>query len=105
VIDAPHTPGEAGNPDPTLIKLLVRAHDLKDKLRRQPGSRLAEFAAREKLDPSYAARLVRLTFLAPGITRAILEGRQPAGFTAQKLITHSALPLAWPDQHRALGFA
>ena len=105
VIDAPRTPGDAGNPDPTLIKLLVRAHNLKDKLRRQPGIRLAGFSARENLNPSYAVRLVRLTFLAPGITRAILEGRQPAGFTAQKLITHSALPRAWPDQRRALGFA
>jgi hypothetical protein len=36
---------------------------------------------------------------------AILEGRQPGGFTAQKLVTQSALPLAWPEQRQALGFA
>lgn len=104
LIAAKPGPGQAETPDPTLVKLLVRAYDLKEKLRRQPGTRLAELGACEKLDPSYIARLLHLTFLAPDITRAILEGRYPVGFTAQKLITYSALPLAWPEQHRALGF-
>jgi site-specific DNA recombinase len=57
-----------------------------------------------KLSPSYVALLLRLTFLAPDITRAILEGRQPGGFTAQKLVTYSGLPLGWPEQRQALGF-
>jgi hypothetical protein len=46
-----------------------------------------------------------LTFLAPDITRAILEGRQPGGFTAQKLVSQAALPLTWAEQRRVLGFA
>jgi len=105
VIDAAVRLGIPGKPDPKLIKLLVRAHHLKEKLRRSPGIRIAELAMREKLSPSYVALLLRLTFLAPNITRAILEGRQPGGFTAQKLVTHAALPLAWPEQRQALGFA
>jgi len=105
VIDATVRPGMSGQPDPKLIKLLVRAHYLKEKLRGSPGARIADVAMREKLSPSYVALLLRLTFLAPDITRAILEGRQPAGFTAQKLVTHATLPLAWPEQRRALGFA
>jgi len=104
VIDAAAKPGIAGKPDPKLIKLLVRAHYLKEKLRGSHGARIADVAMREKLSPSYVALLLRLTFLAPDITRAILEGRQPAGFTAQKLVT-PMLPLAWPEQRRALGFA
>jgi site-specific DNA recombinase len=59
---------------------------------------------REKLSPSYVALLLRLTFLAPDITRAILEGRQPGGFTTQQLVTHRALPFGWPEQRQALGF-
>jgi hypothetical protein len=105
VIDAAFRPGIAGEPDPKLIKLLVRAHHLKEKLRGSPGARIADLAMQEKLSPSYVALLLRLTFLAPDITRAILEGRQPGGFTAQKLVTHAALPLAWPEQRQALGFA
>jgi len=94
-----------GRPDPKLIKLLLRAHHLKEKLRANPGAPIADLATREKLSPSYVALLLRLTFLAPDITRAILEGRQPGSFTAQKLVTYSALPFAWPEQRQALGFA
>jgi hypothetical protein len=86
------------------IKLIVRAHHLKEKLRASPETRIADLAMQEKLSPSYVARLLRLTLLAPDITRAILEGRQPAGFTAQKLVTYVALPFAWPEQRQALGF-
>jgi len=104
VIDAALKPGTSGRPDPKLIKLLVRAHHLKEKLRTRPGTRIADLAMREKFSPSYVALLLRLTLLAPDITRAILEGRQPAGFTAQKLVTYCGLPLAWPEQRQALGF-
>jgi len=104
VIDAAARPGISGRPDPKLIKLLVRAHRLKEKLRSSPGTRIADLAMREKLSPSYVAMLLRLSLLAPDITRAILEDRQPSGFTAQQLQTHAALPLAWPEQRQALGF-
>jgi site-specific DNA recombinase len=43
--------------------------------------------------------------VAPDITTAILEGRQPAGLTATMLIEHSHLPLSWPEPRAALGFA
>jgi site-specific DNA recombinase len=105
VIDAAVKAGMSGRPDPKLIKLLVRAHRLKEKLREIPGTRIADLALREKLSPSYVALLLRLAFLAPDITRAILDGRQPGGFTAQKLVTYSGLPLGWPEQRQALGFA
>ena len=39
------------------------------------------------------------------ITQAILDGRQPRGLTADKLLEHSRLPLAWRDQRTVLGFA
>ena len=40
-------------------------------------------------------RLVRLSYLAPDITKAILDGRQSGDLTAEKLLEHSRLPLAW----------
>jgi len=39
------------------------------------------------------------------ITQAILDGRQPADLTADKLLARSRLPLAWHDQRNVLGFA
>jgi site-specific DNA recombinase len=44
VIDAAFRPGIAGEPNPKLIKLLVRAHHLKGKLRGSPGARIADDA-------------------------------------------------------------
>src|SRR6516162_8370343 len=53
-----------------------------------------------RLDPaSFAWRT------APDITQAILDGRQPSHLTADKLLAHSRLPLAWQDQRTLLGFA
>ena len=52
-----------------------------------------------------ATRGRRLSYLAPDITQAILDGRQPPDLTAEKLLEHSRLPLAWHDQRIVLGFA
>jgi site-specific DNA recombinase len=62
------------------------------------GVPFAALAKREGVSPTYFTRLVRLNYLAPDITQAILDGRQPRGLTADKLLAHSRLPLAWPEQ-------
>ena len=62
-------------------------------------------AQAQGLTSSYFTRVLRLTYLAPDITRAIIEGRHPRNLTSQKLLAHSRLPLAWPEQRRVLGFA
>src|SRR6516165_3458027 len=45
----------------------------------------AALAAREGVSSSYFTRLVRLSYLAPDITQAILDGRQPRDLTAEQL--------------------
>ncbi len=73
---------------------------------RDGGARkFADLAKREKLHRSYYSQILRLAYLAPDITTAILEGRQPAGLTATMLIEHPRLPLSWQEQRAALGFA
>ncbi len=95
--------GSAAEPDPTLIKLILRAQHLRDRML---GERLGvgELAASEGVTTSYIARVIRLGFLAPDIVTAILNGRQPIGLTANKLANDSRLPIAWPEQREALGF-
>jgi site-specific DNA recombinase len=66
---------------------------------------LDEIAREEKLNPSYASRLVRLIFLAPDITAAILAGTQPAELSATKLMADTRLPIDWRQQRAVLGFA
>ena len=51
----------------------------------------------------YFGVLRRLSYLAPDITAAILEGRQPAQLTRQKL-ARGKVPLEWTEQRAALGF-
>ena len=75
--------GAVAAPDPSLMRLLARAHDLWGKLQR---SSLMDLAAREDLTKPYITRVVRLAFLAPAITNAIMAGRQPAGLTAAQLL-------------------
>ena len=50
-------------------------------------------------------RIARLSYLAPGIIGAILDGSQPRTLQARTLWRLSALPLSSNEQHRVLGFA
>jgi len=98
-------PFAAAKPDARLIRLLLRARRFNATLVHGEGIPFAALAQREGVSRSYFTRLVRLSYLAPDITQAILDGRQPPDLTAEKLLEHSRLPLAWHDQRTALGFA
>src|SRR6202011_1570483 len=98
-------PFAAAQPDARLIKLLLRARRFNATLAEGAGGPFADLAQREGVSRSYFTRLVRLSYLAPDLTQAILEGRQPRDLTAEKLLEHSRLPLAWHDQRSTLGFA
>ena len=84
-----------------LHRLVARAYDLQRHFL-AGGKPIAELAKEAGITPSYYTRLVRLSFLAPDITRAILRGRQPADLTATKLMADTRLPLDWRDQRRSL---
>src|SRR6516225_1465753 len=98
-------PFVAARPDARLIKLLLKARRFSATLVGSDGVPFATLAEREGVSRSYFTRVVRLSYLAPDIAQAILDGRQPRDLTADKLLAHSRLPLAWPDQRTALGFA
>ena len=98
-------PFATAKPDARLIKLLIRARRFNATLVDSDGVSFAALVKRESVSPSYFTRLVRLSYLAPDITQAILDGRQPRGLTADKLLAHSRLPLTWHEQRMVLGFA
>ena len=98
-------PFATAKPDARLIKLLIRARRFNATLVGSDDVPFAALAKREGVSPSYFTRLVRLSYLAPDITQAILDGRQPRDLTADKLLAHSRLPLAWHEQRKVLGFA
>jgi site-specific DNA recombinase len=104
VIDGTN-PFAASKPDARLIKLLLKARRFNATLVGSDDVPFTALAEREGVSPSYFTRLVRLSYLAPDITHAILDGRQPRDLTAEKLLENSRLPLAWHDQRTTLGFA
>jgi hypothetical protein len=60
--------------DSTLVKALARAHRWQRMLEDGTYSSVADLAAAERINPSYLARVLRLTLLAPEIVEAILDG-------------------------------
>jgi DNA invertase Pin-like site-specific DNA recombinase len=97
-------PVTTAKPDARLVKLLIRAYRFNAALAGSDGVPFAALAKRQGVSPSYFTRLVRLSYLAPDITEAILDGRQPPDLTADKLLAHSRLPLGWHEQRALLGF-
>jgi site-specific DNA recombinase len=98
-------PFETAKPDARLIKLLIRARRFNATLVDSDGVPFTELVKRLGVSASYFTRLLRLSYLAPDITQAILDGRQPRILTADKLLAHSRLPLTWHEQRTVLGFA
>ena len=92
-------------PDVSLVKLLIKADEIREKLLAGDGTSIAELAKREGMSGSYVTRHLRLTYLAPEIVRAILDGRHPPTLIAARLIKDTRLPLEWSEQRALLGFA
>jgi hypothetical protein len=91
-------------PDTSLVRLLVRACAIRERLVADRSLTLEEIAKVESIVPSYATRLFRLTLLAPDVVNAILSGRHPPELTARRLMDNTRLPLEWQEQRQQLGF-
>ncbi|MDQ3549626.1 MAG: recombinase family protein [Chloroflexota bacterium] len=97
---APDARSSQGNLDPALLRLIAHAFAARRKL------------VEGKVEPTingysdeHVSKLVRLSWLAPDIISAILDGHQTAGLNGRRLLRTCDLPLAWSAQRRALGFA
>lgn len=90
-------------PDRSLLRLLGRARHYRDRLLDGDGKAIGELAEAEGVGSPYFTRILRLAFLAPGVTEAILDGRQPIELSAKKLAMTADLPADWDEQRRALG--
>jgi hypothetical protein len=82
--------------DNTMVKALARAHRWKKQLDSGRYQTVQDLAEAEKINPSYIARVLRLTLLAPDIVEAILDGRQLAELQLDHLL--APLPVEWERQ-------
>ncbi len=80
---------------------IARAHHWKELIDSGKFATLSELATAIGLDKSYAARIYRLTYLAPDIIEAILDGREPDGLSMRVLA--SVKSAIWEEQRGELG--
>jgi site-specific DNA recombinase len=81
---------------PALIRAVALAHDWVDQIRSGQVANQGALAAQTRLNKRYISRLIPLAFLAPDLTEAILEGRQPAQMTLASCLKN--LPADWGQQ-------
>ena len=91
--------------DAALIALVATAWTARLALTSRAGVSVNEAATGMGLKADYFRVLVRISFLAPDIVSAILEGRQPGLLTRQTLARMTNLPFEWEAQRSTLGFA
>ena len=79
-----------------LVKAIARAHRWRAMLESSTYSSAAELSAAERVNPSYVARLLRLTLLAPEIVEAILNGGHATALTLNRVM--APFPIGWAEQ-------
>jgi hypothetical protein len=85
--------------DNTMVKAIARGFRWRKLLETGVHATIADIAVAEKINDSYASRILRLTLLAPAIVEAILDGRQGPEITLANLM--KPFPVKWEDQAAA----
>jgi DNA invertase Pin-like site-specific DNA recombinase len=99
-----HIEGTGNTPDPALVRLIVKAQQIKTQTMQSDAATLKDLAAELGMARSYLIRVIRLTLLAPDIIKAILSGNQPPELSARKLMSDTRFPPEWNKQRAQLGF-
>jgi DNA invertase Pin-like site-specific DNA recombinase len=87
--------------DPKLLQAIVRASAWLNDLKSGHYDSIEALAQDVKLHPKIIRQQLRLTFLAPAITEAVIKGE--AGHTPNLVAIPKTLPLSWVRQRKAIG--
>ena len=91
--------------DPSLLKIIARAHHIQARLIHNPKLTVHDVAREERVSAAYIYSILRLPWLAPDITTAIINGRKPPQLTAKTLMRLTPrLSPDWAEQRKLLGF-
>jgi site-specific DNA recombinase len=92
------------SPDMSLLRVVTRTHDVHRRLVENPTLTVHDVAREQGMTTKYLYILLRLRWLAPDITTAIVNGRQPRQLNAMRLMRLTAqLQADWPRQRDLLG--
>jgi hypothetical protein len=87
-------------PNPKLIQTIVRAHAWARLLMDGTHKTIESLARSAGVDPKVVRYSIRMAFLAPDITKAILEGDQITGIRFKDFTR--TLPLSWAEQRQEM---
>ncbi|MBL0924010.1 MAG: hypothetical protein IBJ12_06030 [Sphingomonadaceae bacterium] len=85
--------------EPALIRLLAQRFAAREHL--TTGKEIPAVSNHNK---RHMHRLARISWLAPDIISAILDGKQPVQLTARHLLRCADIPMEWQAQRQFLGF-
>jgi hypothetical protein len=88
--------------DNALLKALARAHRWRRMIENGVYSSITELAEAEKVNQSYACRLLRMTLLAPAVVKDILDGRE-SGILLKQI--SKPFPIRWSERLMRISFA
>lgn len=87
------------DPDPILLRLVAHAFAARDFLvDGTPSPMIAKYSK------AHLQKLTRLSFLAPDIISALIDGSQPENLTGRRILRMGNVPLCWTAQRAMLGF-
>jgi site-specific DNA recombinase len=84
-----------------LVQSIVRSHAWVHLLHGGAYESIEQLAETNRLHPKVVRQALRLAFLSPDVTSAILEGRQPVGLSLGRI--PKLLPLPWIEHRHLLG--
>jgi len=94
----------AGGPEQVhneaLIQSVVRAHAWMRHLHDGKHESIEALAEADRLHPKVVRQALRLAFLSPDVTSAIIDGGQPSGLSLTQIPT--LLPLQWTEHRRLI---
>lgn len=88
--------GSAG-PNPILMRALGRAHEWRGWMERGDAISYRAIAKKAGVDPSYVQTILPLAFLAPALTRELLDGRRQLNGPLMARM-REGIPAAWSQQ-------
>jgi site-specific DNA recombinase len=88
------------HPVPSLLRAVARAHHWLAQIMRGEVANQRAIAADAGLDERYIGSILPLAFLAPDLTEAILDGRQPSSLDLGRCLKR--LPPDWKEQRVSL---
>ncbi len=104
VIPGPDASAQLRHRDQKLINLVREAYAARQLAIANPDKPISGLAKMSGRCRNRLAKYLAVSSLAPDIVAAILQGRQPVGFSTTQLL-RADLPLCWQEQRVLLGFA